>query len=619
MGVDNMIAEPCLNTHNDPVRNVAFTADSRWLYSGDDSGLLVLSSVPAGNRIAAWRCHQTSISAIAVAPELGSIVTAAVDGSVRAWKMDPGNFDRMELVTETTFNGEISGLSFRPPDQTALAISVSTGEVALWQPYNTGSLAIVRRLPAQANSVAWAPDGSRLAVGCDDCLLYQFDLANRRTAVFRGHRHHVDQVAYSCCGLYLASGSHDRTVRVWQAATGHCIAVLPHRLDSVQPDWAQDGRLVTCSYDKRIRIWQPLTSELLAEIREHQYDVDDVAWSPDNRWIASGGWDHTVRLYDGADYRQVALIGGTRNQIYALAVDSARRRFFAGTAAGKLYEVSLDNHSGEPKLLPGLHDGPITSVDLSPDGKILASTGADSKLTLRVVDEWEVKGVTSTSHGLDLEIARFSPDGRRLAVGARDNSVTIYRVEGVLAEKVFQVTHERRVKALAWSNTNGLLATGADGNVRIFDQATGELHAQWRAHERMINAINWSADGELIATACWDRLVRVFRTDGRLLHELAGHQYNVNCVEFSSAGVIATGGWEGTTGFWDATSGQLLGMVSLPEFSPVHVLRWLPEDNTILAALWSGLVVRLRSDGTIMRTWDLKDRSASQQTNWRAA
>lgn len=612
-----MIIDPCANTHDDPVRNLAFTSDSRRLFSGDDSGLLVLSNVPDGRRIAAWRCHATSISAIALGPQLGSIVTAAVDGRVRAWQLDPKS-DRMELVSEKVFDGEVTGLAFRPPEDIALAISAMTGELALWEPFTTGTLVVMRVLPAQANSVAWTPDGSRLAVGCDNCLVYQFDFTQDSTVAFRGHGHHVDQLAYSCCGRYLASGSHDRTVRIWEAATGHCLAVLPHLLDTVQSDWAQDGRLVTCSYDKRIRIWNPLTAELLAEIREHQYDVDDVAWSPDNRWISSCGWDHSVRLYDGTHYGQVGVIQGACNQIYALALDSQHRRFFAGTAAGKLYEVSMDDQLGTPALLPGVHNGPITSADLSPDGEILVTCGPDSQLIMRTGDNWGVQSVTRSTHGLDLDIVRFSPNGKALAIGARDNSLTVYRVRDMSIQEVFQIPHERRVKALAWSSANGLLATAADGTVRLFDD-TGDQRVVWRAHERMINAVGWGDEGQMIATACWDRLVRVFRSDGQLVHELKGHHYNVNCVEFSSTGVIATGGWDGTIGIWELSTGRLFKMLSLPDSSPVNLLRWMSDDDTLLAALWSGLVLHLRLDGRVIRSWNLMEMPVVLQSNYRVA
>jgi WD40 repeat protein len=604
-----MIAAACSHTHNDPVRNLAFSADSKWLFSGDDAGLLVLSSVPDGRRVAAWRCHDTSISALAVAPDFGLVVTASVDGHVRAWRVHEDRLDQMRLIAEVSFDGEVSGLAFRPPEYLWLAISVSSGEVALWQPYGTGEVHVTKVLPAQANSVAWTETGSRLAVGCDDCRIYQFEPGKDRSDVFHGHQHHVDQVAYSRCSKYLASGSHDRTVRVWEAETGLCVAVLPHLLDTVKSDWAKDGRLVTCSYDKRVRVWSPLASELIAEMKEHQYDVDDVAWSPNNRWIASCGWDHTVRVFDGDTYKQVAVIGGTRSQIYALAIDSRGRRFFAGTASGKVYEVSQSSDSQSLRILPGLHSGPVTSADVSPDGSILATVGADSILRLRPLSDTEPHLMIPSSHGLDLDIVRFSPDGKLLAVGARDNSLTCYEVCGTSLRTSYQILLERRVKALAWSATNSLLATAADGNVRLMNPEDGFTVDRWRAHNRMINSVAWSAESSLIATACWDRVVRVFAAKGQLVHELNGHSYNVNCVEFAPSGVIATAGWDGSIGFWDSLTGRLLRMVSVPGLSPVHALRWIPNTDRLLAGLWSGLVVLLQSDGSLVASWNLAESS----------
>lgn len=602
------IIEPQKVTHINPVRNLAFTPDSRQILSGDDGGLLVMSTVPDGSRVAAWRCHETSISGLAVLPGLNLVVTAAVDGSVRAWRLNIDDPGPLELISQASFTGEVSGVSFRPDHSGVLAISVQSGEVALWRPLSAGSPNVIHRVPAQANSTSWTHDGRRLAVGCDDCHVYQFELVSGVTTVFRGHSHHADQLGYSHCGRYLASGSHDRTVRVWDADTGDCLAVLPHTLDTVKPDWAQDGRLATCSYDQRVRIWDPLKAELIAEIHEHRYDVDDVAWSPDNRWIASCAWDQTVRLYDAAHYNQVAVIGGDRNQVYALSVDSKRRRFFAGTTGGNVYEVSLDGQQ-YAILLSDPHDGAVTSADLSPNGKVLATTGTDSQLVLRSVAECPTQAMFLKSHhGLDLDIARFSARGDRLAVGDRADCVTMYQVDGLVVRPLFDIPHERRVKALAWSAGNGMLVSAADGNVRVINPDDGRVISQWRAHERMINAVSLSPDGSLVATACWDRLVRIFRAGGHLMHELRGHRYNVNSVEFAPAPLemIATGSWDGDVGIWDTTTGHLLKLASPKGRSPVQAVRWISGGDALLAATWAGEVLLIQApDWEVSSSWKL--------------
>ena len=119
------------------------------------------------------------------------------------------------------------------------------------------------------NTVAWSPDGTRLVVGSDDHCVYVLTTEGRLLWRGEGHEGIVWSVAWSAHGRWLASGSLDATVQLWDPASG-------------------------------------------AEIRhcdEHDKGVYSVAWSPDGRWLASGSEDRTVRLWDPASGREVALIG----------------------------------------------------------------------------------------------------------------------------------------------------------------------------------------------------------------------------------------------------------------------------------------------------------------------
>jgi WD40 repeat protein len=303
-----------LHKHHAPIRNVAWLPDSFHLFSADDHGMLILSRVPDGEPLGLNQCHPTSISALKAARLEPLVATAAVDGVVRIWKYEVTPDERLviELIAEAQFEGEVAGIDFRPGEDTALGIADSSGTVSLWCPLQGSKPSTIATLPAQANSTAWSPDGRLLAVGCDDFAVHLLDLEGGPEKIFRGHKHHADQLGYSRCGRYLASGSHDRTVRVWDVASGVEIAVLPHDLDTVKPDWAVDGRLATCSYDRKIRIWDPIGGCLLRTLTGHTYDIDDLAWSPDGRYLASCGWDNRVIVYDGDTYGAVTRMeGGT--------------------------------------------------------------------------------------------------------------------------------------------------------------------------------------------------------------------------------------------------------------------------------------------------------------------
>ena len=167
--------------------------------------------------------------------------------------------------------------------------------------------------------------------------------------------------------------------------------------------------------------------------------------------------------------------------------------------------------------------------------------------------------------------------------------------------------HERRVKAVAWNPQQPHIATGADGNIRVFDGQSGALLAEWRAHERMINSLCWTPDGEHIASACWDKTIRVHQRDGRFVRTLEGIRYNVNSIAVHRDGdLLASACWDGSVSIWSITSGACLSRLAIPKDSPVHVVQWLPNSNLLAAATWDGDVVLLDiDDSKVVTSWNI--------------
>jgi hypothetical protein len=113
-----------------------------------------------------------------------------------------------------------------------------------------------------------------------------------------GHTAAVYSVTWSPDGKTLASGSLDKTVKLWDAATDKLLSTLySGAVQSVA--WSPDGKtLASGSFDRTVKLWDAATGKLSATLKGHNDAVFSVAWSPDGKTLASGSFDKTVKLWE---------------------------------------------------------------------------------------------------------------------------------------------------------------------------------------------------------------------------------------------------------------------------------------------------------------------------------
>lgn len=219
--------------------------------------------------------------------------------------------------------------------------AAESGKVRVWD-VATGKLAwSASDARDLVTAVAWGSDGTLFAA-CADKQVLRYSGAGKVKATLLGHSGPVLCAAVSPDGSTLATGSADRTIRIWSVATNECTRTLSSHSESVQcVAWSPDSKhLATGSKDRSIRVFQPAIGRLVRIVRGHgAAEITALAWSADGTRLASGASDARIRIIESDSDAIVATHEGHADWITALA--PTKNGFVAADWTGRVKEWPL--------------------------------------------------------------------------------------------------------------------------------------------------------------------------------------------------------------------------------------------------------------------------------------
>jgi WD40 repeat protein len=543
-----------LNEHSDVVTVAAFPPprDLKWYASACSDKTIKIWDRDTATVFATLEGHSGAINCISISPNGSFIASASDDQTVRIWNAHspdnvPKNNNAITMEADMCHydhKGSVTCVVFLP-DGKHVASSSSNGTVILWDVnIQTGKKQEIMKHKKTVRTIAVSLNkaGDLLIASASNDETVQLrrskgeDVFSALSVETLNHKDWVRAIAFSPKGEWLASGSDDKFVRVWNIANPK--TSLIEELEG--SDWirslefSSDSKLlVSGSDDGTVRVWDTNNWKKCRVLTGHEGCINTISVSQDSKFVVSASNDKTIRVWDieteeSTLFKHSDRVGGavfSPDGHYVVSVSDDR--------TVKLWDAERQD------LFTAPEPGPITQIEFSSTKKVIATLSGTKEIRL-----WDLEGSphrTLRGHSRTINCISFSVDGELLVSGSDDQTVKLWSTARGQEKPIHTFRgHLDAVGCIAFFSSSGkkIIASGShDNTVRLWNAETSILKLMFtsegeKGHLDSINSIAFSSDGVLVASASNDRKVIVSLVETGKQKYIFEHSGQVSLVTF---------------------------------------------------------------------------------------
>ncbi len=371
------------------------------------------------------------------------------------------------------------------------------------------------------SGIAYSPDGKVIAVAATDLKIYLLNATTGDVSkALSGHSWYPWSLEFSHDGATLYSVGWDGPVRRWDVASGRQLGPPTGFHAAGVVALSPNGETLSCVDDgQKIHVTTMANSTPVCELAIPDAEWNQLAYSPDGKWLAAGGNDSAdvvVAVWDLTDGVKKHEWKWPQGRDPHSTVKSLEFSPDGHKLAAAVFRQSAAYIWDLPSQRPVLKvdHNEVYGLSFSADSASIATAGWDKRVRVFDPDTGDLKNDTdleSLGGGIDdprMYAVKYSPDGRRMATAHMDGNVVIWNVIDTTEQCRFRITGRFVHGAIAFSPDSRWLATGsAGGNVEVWDVSTAAKVCDAGRHEHYVNMVGFGRDSRTLASGGSDGVV----------------------------------------------------------------------------------------------------------------